>query len=251
MRFVFGLLLITSWTRADSLADLRSLLASIRPISAIVANVSYKTSNQAGDDKTEVEGKVTAVVEDSASGLQIRWPRDVMELAVAEEIARATDRNKKAPTRAAMDSLNATTLNDYLNAGPQMLRQLGQAELIDDKAVVLNGQPARLLSLKVTPTLGEKDKKYIKEIETTAKIWLDAEGWPIAAEHSVHIKGRALLVITFEQSEHHEVHYARANGRLVATSHAKESNNSGAGESMHSKTLATLELMPANEWPRR
>jgi alkyl sulfatase BDS1-like metallo-beta-lactamase superfamily hydrolase len=142
-----------------------------------------------------------------------------------------------------MDDLNATTLNDYLNAGQRMLRQLSQAELIDEKSVTLNGQSARQLSIKVTPALSEKDKKYIKEIEATAKIWLDADGWPIAAEHSVHLKGRALLVISFEQFEHHEFQYTRANGRLVAVRHAKESNNSGAGESMHSKTLATLAIV--------
>ena len=240
MRIALAFLLACSFARADSLTDLKKTLATLHATEPLTATVDYQLSNRTGDDKAAAEGKVSALVEDRVDGLRIQWARAVMDAAVAEEIARSKDRNLAAPTRRAMDALNATTLNDYLNGGAQMLRELDQAELVEEKAVQWNGQPARLLSLKITPVLSEKDKKYIKEIEASGKVWVDAEGWPLAAEQSLHLKGRAMLVITFEQTERQELRYARMAGRLVTIYHLKESHGSGGGESGQNKTITTL-----------
>ena len=43
-----------------------------------------------------------------------------------------------------------------------------------------------------------EDRKVIKELDATAKVWLGTDGLPFAAESSVRLKGRALVVIGFE-----------------------------------------------------
>jgi hypothetical protein len=242
IRIILGLMVASSLARADSLSDLRTALLTTNGRDPLSMAVTFEVSNRSSDDKSTAVAKVTAHVEEGPTGLTIKWPREIMEVAVAEQVAQSKDRNVRTPTRTAMDGLNATALNDYLHAGEQLLRVLGEATLLSEEAVTWQGHPARLLSLRVTPALSEKDKKYVKEIEMTVKIWLDAAGWPLAAEHSMHLRGRALLVINFEQTEHQEFRYERVNGRLVTRHHEKAVTGSGAGESGQSKTVATLEL---------
>lgn len=242
MRFIFVFLLLCPFLHADPLAELKAKLSAVQPAQALKATVAYESSAQSGDEKNPAIGHATAVVEESGAGLRIQWSRALMDEAVAEELARTKDQNLPPRIRRAMDSLGATTLHDYLNAGPVILRQLSLAELVEETPVMWRGQPARLLSLKITPTVSDKMKKYLKEIKATAKIWLDAEGWPLAAEHTVDVRGRAFLVISFDQHEHHEYEYAQTNGHLVTTRHAKETSGSGGGESGQTKALATIRV---------
>lgn len=233
MRFLLALLLACSAARADALTDLRTTLASVPSPGPVRAAVSFETSR--GKD-----GQVTATVEDAPDGLHVLWPRAVVDAAVAEEGARAKDPNAPTRTRRTMDALNATVLNDYLNAAGMLLRHLAAAELVDEKAESWQGKPARVLTIKLAPPLSEKDRKYIKEMSVVGKIWIGGDGWPVAAEQVVDVKGRALLVISFAQHEKQEFRFARAGGRLVAIYHLKESEHSGGGEHGTERSLATL-----------
>ncbi len=240
MRFALALLLAGTLARADSLTDLKTKLAGSGHGEPVRAAVTFESSRQNGDETEGRGGRVSAVVEDSADGLHIHWPREIVDAVTAEETARSKDRSAAGWTRRTMDSLNATVLNDYLNAGGQMLRVLETAALVDEKDTEWQGKKARLLTLKVTPPMSAKDKKYVKEMNVTGKVWLDADGWPLAAEQTVDVKGRALLVITFEQHEKQEFRYARTNDRLVTVYHLKESDHSGGGEHGHDRSVATL-----------
>lgn len=241
MRLLLLLVLGCSLARADSLTDLRATLGQITGRAPVRATVSFELARGSGEEeKATRQTKVNAVVEDTADGLHIKWPREIVDAAVTEEAARAKDRNAPAWTRRTMDGLNATVLNDYLNASGLLLRVLASAELISETQDAWQGQPARLLTLKVNPPLSDKDKKYIKEVSVVGKIWLGADGWPLAAEQVLDVKGRALLVITFAQHEKQEFHFARAGDRLVTIYHLKESEHSGGGERGTDQSLATL-----------
>lgn len=242
MRIALVLLLACTFARANSLSDLKTALGADTHHGPIKVLVTYRASAPDEAEKPDSPGKVTAQVEDSSAGLQITWARAIMDLAIAEDVARGKDRNLRTPTRSAMDALNVTTLNNYLNAGVQLATQLEYAELLEERETTWENQPARLLTLKITPPMSEKDKKYIKEMSVTGKLWLGADGWPLAAEQVVDVKGRAMLVITFEQHERQELRYMRTAGRLVTVYHSKESKHSGAGEKNQNGSVATLEV---------
>lgn len=233
MRFLIALLLACSMARADSLTDLKTTLASAQNHEPLRAAVSFETSRGKN-------AKVMTTVEDEADGLHIIWPRKIVDAAVAEETARMKDPNAPGSTRRTMDGLNATVLNDYLNAAGLLLRTLATAELTGEKAEAWQGKPARLLTLKLNPPLSEKDRKYIKEVSVTGKIWIGEDGWPLAAEQVLDVKGRALLVISFAQHEKQEFRFARVGERLVAIYHLKESEHSGGGEHGNDRSVATL-----------
>ena len=231
MRISLLFFLICSLVRADSLVDLKTTLARLNGHDPVKAATTFTYWNRTGDDKAPVieEAKISAVAEDGPQGLKITWGRDLIQQVTAEMRAQTENPEKKSPTRQAMDELNAIRLNDYLNTAPGLLLKLAHAQLMKEDADTWRGQPVRLLLFKLTPPLSEHDRKYIKELEVTAKVWLGADGIPLAAETKSRIKGRALLVITFEVEEDEAFDFAQVGRRLVIVRHVKESHNSGAG----------------------
>lgn len=242
MRLFFAFLLTCTLTRADALNDLKTVLAKAGAHEPIQALVTLEVSRQASGEKDGPPGKVSLKAQDGPDGLVLFWGRANMDRVADEVAAREKDKSKPAPTRSAMNSLNATTVDDLLNAAPALLRALEHASLVSETPTEWQGKPARLLTLKIAPELSEKDKKYVKELAVVAKIWVGADGWPLAAERTEDMKGRAMLVISFEQHEKEEFRFARAGGRLVTVYHAKESSGSGAGETGREHEVTTIEI---------
>ncbi len=239
------LLFACSLVQADTLSDLKGTLAKLNGQEPVKANVVYQFWSQQGDEKKPVitEGKANSTVEDGPQGLKISWSHGLIQAATQEARAKAQDPEKKTPTRRAIEGLKAVEVADYLNGSEELLRKLEQATVIDEKADTWQGKPARLLSLKLTPKLAADQKKYVKELEASAKVWIGADGVPLAVETKVHVKGRALLVITFEQNEKHEYHFARSGNRLVVVHHVNEENGSGGGEKGQTKTVMNLNVI--------
>jgi hypothetical protein len=244
MRIILVLFLACSMLRADPLAGLKSALARLDGRDSVKARVECQSWVLDGDaNKPEDDGnKATALVEDGPEGLRIAWSRALVGRAAEEGNAQARDPDRKTPIRRAMDVLNATRLNSYLNAAPELLTKLEEAQLIEEKNDTWEGQPVRRLTFKVNPRLNERSRKVIKEIDATARVWIGADGLPVAAENRVRLKGRILLVVTFESVETEEFRFGHTAGRLVVVRHVRETKGSGGGESNHQKTIATVAL---------
>jgi len=238
------LLLACTLAQADALSDLKGTLSRLNGQEPVKATVVYQFWSQQGDDKKPIitEGKATSTVEDGPQGLKISWSRGLLQTAAQEVRAKAQDPEKKTPTRRAIEGLKAMEVAEYLNGSEELLRTLEQAQVLEDKPDTWQGKPARLLTLKLVPRLGQQEKKYVKEMEATAKVWIGADGVPLAAQSQVHVKGRALLVISFEQNQKQEYHFARAGNRLVVIQHVDESRGSGGGEKGQTKTVVNLSL---------
>ncbi len=241
---LLSLLLLGSLVQADTLSDLKGLLPRLQGSEPIKASVDYQFWNRQGDDKKPVitEGRATTQVEDGPQGLRMTWSRNTLQAAAQEAKAKALDPEKKTPTRRALEGLKALEVSDYLNGADELLRTLEQSQLVQERLDTWEGKPAKLLQLKVTPKLGQQERKYIKEMEATAKVWVSSEGLPLAAETEIRMKGRALLVISFEQHQKEAFQFTRAGNRLVVLRHAQESSGSGGGEKGQSKTVMSLNL---------
>lgn len=241
---LLSLLLLGSLVQADTLSDLKGLLPRLQGSEPIKASVDYQFWNRQGDDKKPVitEGRATTQVEDGPQGLRMTWSRNTLQAAAQEAKAKALDPEKKTPTRRALEGLKALEVSDYLNGADELLRTLEQSQLVQERLDTWEGKPAKLLQLKVTPKLGQQERKYIKEMEATAKVWVSNEGLPLAAETEIRMKGRALLVISFEQHQKEAFQFTRVGNRLVVLRHAQESSGSGGGEKGQSKTVMGLSL---------
>ncbi len=243
MRIVLLLLLAASSLRADSLSVLRDSLhlTGDDPVSASI-DFSFAETNGNEKKPTTVEGQACATVNVGAAGLSVVWSPEQLAAAVREQREGAGKAHHPEPTRKAMSRLGATQIYDYLDASGGLLQRLETATLQSEKEDSWQGQPARLLTLKIEPPLSAEDRKMIKQIEATAKVWIAPDGTPLAAESALRLKGRAMVVISFEHSEAERFTFARAGDRLVITSHQRETADNGGGQHQKSKTTATLQL---------
>lgn len=230
--------------RADALSDLKTALAGRGATGALRAHVDYSLRMQEGDDKAPIkmEGKASTEVEDSSEGMRIFWDRATMDTAARELAERAVNPEKRAATRRVMDALDPQTLSDYLNAVPNLLRKLDGAQLVEEREDTLDGQKLRLLVLKLQPKLTAQDKKYVKQTESTARIWVGEDGLPVASESHFFVKGRAFLVVTFDSYEDSRLRFAQVAGRLVVLHHEKTNGGSGGGEKSTETITADLRV---------
>jgi len=241
---LFSLLLAGSLLQADTLTDLKTALTRLNGQEALKASMDYAFWSKQGDDKKPIitEGKATTLVEDGPQGLKMSWNRAQIQTASQEARLQAKDPEKKGTTRRAIEALKAIEVSEYLNGAEELLRTLEQSQLLEEKGETWQGKPAKLLQFKLVPKLSKQDQKYVKEMEATAKVWVGADGMPLAAETQVHTKGRALLVISFEQQQKETYQFTRVGNRLVVTHHTKENSGSGGGERGQSKSVVTVNL---------
>ncbi len=245
MRIVLILLFACSLLRADPQSDLKSALTRLGGRDPVKARVEFQSSGRNGDVSKLVgdEGKATALVEDGPEGLRIFWNRSLVEKTAAEHHVEVLDPDKPSGAGRAMDELTATRLGSYLNAAPDLLAKLEMAQLTGEEADTLEGQPVRRLTFKVTPPLNEHSRKIIKQIDATALVWTGADGLPVAADYRVRLKGRILLLVTFESTETEQFRFCHTGDRLVAVRHIREVQGSGGGESNHQKSIASVVVL--------
>ena len=202
---------------------------------------SYSRVNGEGADARTDEAEVLLIAQATPEGLTLSW--DSAQLAPSSE---ATSDEKAAPPARKKRSLGAIspqTVAEYINVAGAFEQRLKDAVLLEDKADTYQGSPARLLVLKLDPHLKPQDKKYIKQIDAQARIWLDAQGCPLAAETSMALKGRAFLVISFDSHEKETFRFSKVGGRLIVAYHEKQGGGSGAGEKGTSRESTSLELL--------
>lgn len=239
------LLLLPSLLRADSVSELKTTLARLNGREMVRARLEFEFDARQGEEKTpEIEqGGVAVRVEDGPEGLQVLWSREVLDAAARERESQQADAGAKTPTQGAIDRLAVSSVHDYLNAGADLLRELASADLVEEKNEEWEGRPARQLVFELKPPMSERERKYIKKLQATARVWVGADGVPLAARSDVYVKGRAMLVIGFESTSSDHYRFARVGDRLVVVEHVSENSGSGGGESGRQKTVAKLQIL--------
>ena len=246
MRFALLLLLAFSAAKADPVADLLSTLSTLHASTPVRARLNHHFTNQSGEgqDSKLDEGGVVLEAEEGPAGLTMRWTQDQFVSVSEEDKSKASAQSKPASAHPALGSINAGNLHDYLNASASIEKRLKGAQLLQDSADTWQGGPARLLTLKLDPHLTPRERKYIKNIDTTARIWLGTDGIPVAADFNLNIKGRILLVITFESTEKEQFRFSRIGDRLVVTYHSRQGGGSGGGEQGHQQSATDISILP-------
>ena len=184
---------------ADPVAQLVGVLARLPATTPVRARVEHRaTFTQGDEEKAPATGTATATASSGPEGLRITWSPTLLARAEAEERERLQNPDADAPTRDAVGDLRTLAVARALDAVPEMLRSLYDARVLEDKVEPFEGAPTRVLLLQVKPAIATRDRKYVKDVEATARIWLGPDGVPLAAERRVLLKGRIFLIITFE-----------------------------------------------------
>jgi len=231
-------------TAPDPLAQLVGALARLPGTTPVRARVEHKATFQQGeDDVAPSTGTVSATVSAGPDGLRMVWSPALLARAEAEERARLLNPEAQAPVRDAIGDLRTLAVARSLDAVPEMLRSLHDATLLEDKVEPFEGAPTRVLTFQVKPSIATRDRKYVKDVEATARVWVGKDGVPLATDRRVLLKGRIFLIITFEIEQKDNFRFGRSGDRLVVLRQESDFRSAGAGERRDRRSVTTLSLM--------
>ncbi len=244
MRALIVLLCLALPLPAHGLDDLRAALQKVQGGEPVKAALEHSFWRQTMDDKKPIvsQGKITAQVEDGPQGFRVTWGRPILQQAFKEMAAQEREPEKTSPTRTALRNVDPLETAESLNHAEALLRDLAQAQVQEEKAEAWQGRPAKLLVLKLTPKIPESQKKYLKELKVDAKVWVGADGLPLAFSSSVAYKGSRMF-ISFEGGNTQERQFTRVGNRLIVTRATSEEHNAGFGASSQTKKTTTLTVL--------
>jgi hypothetical protein len=229
---------------ADGLTDVRAALQKLQSDQPLRARVEIKTRRSGGEStkQKQSEGVSSVIVESGGEGLKLSWSPD--QIKQSRKAAWAEIANPDAPKSdiATLKALEAAQALNLLDAADPLRRGLERARLLEDKSDTYKGKPARLLVVRIDLTLDEEERKALKSSEAIEKLWLDADGIPIAMDRSIDAKFSKFL-IGFKIHEHETREFQRAGGRLMTTSSTKEASGSGFGHSEENHITIAVTLL--------
>jgi len=216
---------------AEALATLTAALERLGAASPVQARLEHRVRFVGSDDASPPrEGTVEGQVSAGPEGLTVRWPRALLDRAAAEDRRSATDAEATTPVRDAMRTVDPLDLGNMLDAAATLRLALVGASVLEDRQEEKDGVAARLLVLTLRVDLKRRDRKYVKEAEATMRLWLGADGLPVAAESLGTFRGRAFLVIGFSSEQRERLRFARVGDRLVAVERERDERSEGGGE---------------------
>ncbi|MDO8312563.1 MAG: hypothetical protein Q7T25_11550 [Sideroxyarcus sp.] len=190
-----------------------------------------------------MNGQVSVLLEDGARGMQMLYSKEVLLRAESEARAKTKDSRKKTPTVLGLSELSTAEVRPMIAPVADLLRQIEEGSFKGEKLDTYNGKPARLLSFEFgIDKLTERERKYVKKLDSTLELWIAADGTPLASRFRWIGSGRAFLVVSFEQRADENSVFGLAGDRLLTLRRESKLSSAGAGEKSESTVVKTLNL---------
>ncbi len=226
---------------ADGQTDLRNALARYKATESLKTAMEYQFWQNTGTEKQPkiLQGRLQAVVEDGPQGLRFTWPTPVLSAARQEARTQAQNPDAPDPVRTAMRQLDVLQVQTCMDASEDLLRDLDQARFLEERVESWQDKPARVLAFRLEPKLPEEARKALKKLEASLKVWIGADGAPLAARTMVFFKASKML-ISIESVQKDERTFAARNGRLVVLSQTQEESTSAMGDRSQTRKVLNL-----------
>ena len=242
MRHTFIMLVVGTISlsaTAETLSDLRNTLERF-PAKAPFAVRATVSTNTAADDNANRAGTSSFDIDSGPSGFSVRIPPSVLNAAQREAAQKKRDPNVATPTRTSMVAVTIFDIINALDAASLLLDDLHGATVLEEKSAAWEGKPAKLLRVKVKPSLATKSR-YVTEPVIELTIWSGGDGVPLAARRVSTFEAGALFVkagnIRTEQWT-----FAVAGDRLYATRNEAEDDASAVGKKMTRSCTVTYKV---------
>jgi hypothetical protein len=125
--------------------------------------------------------------------------------------------------------------SEILHWGPSLARELAGMELVESGAAAREGVPGTRWFLQADETRSQSGATA--KIHRTVELWLDADGYPVAASFTTQARARMLLLKVTRESKR-EQRYQHVGDHLVLTFDRTE-DTEGDGKSKEAKRTIT------------
>ncbi len=224
---------------ADALTELRTRLQTIKPVAPYNARIELRTNGITDDDGEQNKFDRAASIEAThdTRGVRLHWTAALLDQARTQKAN--AQRNPDAPKTGTLASFDANVALDLLDAAPELLLMLEGATLVETRVDTYDNKPASLLVLKPRVSLAKREKKRIKKFESTANLWLDADGWPLAIESQQRVKA-SMMLISFLADTKEKRTYGHTADRLFVTTSTRDTASEGFGQKSQEHTTTKV-----------
>lgn len=236
---VLGLLLATS-ARADVVSDLRATLARLHGDQPLAATMHVESTVKDGDDASKTtHAKLQIDVSSDFRGLHMGFSPALLQRSSREAAANAINQDAPTPIQNLLGRLSPVNVQPMLDYATALGLALDGTTLASQKDELHDGKPAHLLVFTSQVPAAATKQMTVKEYTGEVKVWLGADGVPVAVSEISRIKGRKMLVsIEFGNTTDYAL---RVIGkRLVVLSRHSTESHSVFGNAGSSVTDALL-----------
>ncbi|HSY47866.1 MAG TPA: hypothetical protein VLC46_03565 [Thermoanaerobaculia bacterium] len=220
----------------DPLSDLREVLRRYPAKSSFSATVQVIGDTQGVSGARN--GSTSFDVEDGPGGLTIHVSANSLAAAEAEADKKKRDPDSLTPTRSAMVALTVFDVIDALDSAAMLLDDLNGATLLEQKPAVRDGKTATLLRIKVKPTLATARGRFVNEPTVELRVWIDANGLPVAAERDSNYSA-SILFLKAGNVRKEQWKFAVLGDRLYASRNDQDDQATALGKSIVTSRSAT------------
>ena len=241
-RVILSLLLaaavLPALARADAVSDLRTTLGRLQATQPLAATLNVSSTVKSEDDGT-THAQLQVHVASGKDGLTMGFSPDLLQRAAREAAVNATNKDAPTPIEDLLGKLSPVSVQPMVDFAPVLLRQLDGATLASQSDEVHGGEPTHLLVFDVPLPASASKQMTIKHYTGQIKVWLGADGVPVAAQNAMQVKGRKLLIsIEFGNTTDYAMNVVGT--RLVVVSRRSEETHSVFGKAGRSVTDVVL-----------
>jgi hypothetical protein len=227
---LMGAILLCGSAQANGLDDLKAALSPLQGHGALrgAYEVRETRTDLARGGKGPETTQASALVEEDASGLSIRWERSLLRKA-ADESSPAKGAGKKEALSALIAQSSAPRLSIALNYAPRLLQSLFMSQYRSERTEQWQGRPTRVVEVLISPQEVPNESVNIKENTIVAQFWLGADGVPLAASTVHTVKAKFMVFMSYEKTTREEFSFATMSNRLVVLKRDSQGKEKGPG----------------------
>lgn len=220
-------LLLSSTAAASTLSELKAALGGMQGqgnLRGTFESRQTRTSEEEGKPETTT---LSVKVEDSAGELRIGWDHGLLKRALE-----ASQRTPKpdAELSMAINTTSAGRIAGAVNYAPRLLNILSGGQVKADRMDSWQGKPARLLEVAYMPPIDAGSSLKIKENLHSARVWVGADGVPLAATLSHSLRASFMVFISYEEKSTESYVFGNMADRLVVLRREEQGSKKGAGQ---------------------
>jgi hypothetical protein len=225
MRRLILLLCLAAPLQADTLGEVKAVLGRLNakaPIRATwVSESNGSTNGKFANDKTSRRISVEAAQDAETIRVEIR----------------------RGEKRDALSSVSPASISENLDFADAFTDLLNTGTLSEEKRVVWNGVPARLLVLQLKEPKREHEISIGKVTysENRLNVWIGPDAVPLAAEHTRKANA-GFLMFHGDTTTRSTWQFARKDDHFVVTRFEDWSSFSGFGQQGQTHTIVTVSV---------
>lgn len=240
---LFVMTVLSPWTFADGISDLRERLKQLHAVNPIAMDVQFRLFGRTGesDELIDREGLINVRLEDGAKGLHVVYPADVIGLLHQEELAKIVDENVKNSALNAVGEFDYWEWRELMYPAGQLELALGRYTFISEREDLFAGSPARVLTFSLPiEKIDKKYRKYVKKYDHRFTLWVDGDGTPLTSEMTETGSGRVFLVVGFQFQNTVSMSYQQQGARLIGSRREVREETWGAAMQSQRHFISTV-----------